>query len=183
MPNISLARTRRRSDARITLNDVEERMEKAVDFLKEQLHGITQLGANNASLVDSVKVDYYGQPTPIKHIAYSSCDKLRVSITPHEEKFVSEIVKACERAGFNAYKFSKEIAMVTLPIPSGETKKEMKKRIKSLGEETKISIRNIRKKFKQSSEDNSEEKALQKITNAATQAVDEIVKRKTAYVT
>ena len=158
------------------------RMGKAVNFLQEQLQGITQLGANNGSLVDSIKIDYYGQPTPIKHVSHSSRDGLKISITPHELNLVPAIVLACEKAGFNAYKFSKEIAIVNLPAPSGDTKQEMKKRIKTLGEETKISIRNIRKKFKQSASDNSEDKQIQKITDEATTAVDSIVKTKMSYI-
>lgn len=157
-------------------------MDKAIDFLDDQLVGITQLGANMSSLVDTVKVNYYGQLTPLKHVAHSTRDGLRLSITPHDPQIVSEIVKACQAAGFNAYKFSKEMVVVNLQPPSGETKEEMKKRIRVLGEETKVAIRQIRKKFKQGADDKSGDKALQEITDKAVQIVEDILAKKMSYI-
>lgn len=180
--NDPLKQKRRSSDARLTLNDVREKMDKAIDFLEDQLAGITQFGANMSSLVDSVKVDYYGQPTPIRNVAHSVRDGLRLSITPYDPSIVSAIVKGCQKAGLNAYKFSKEIVVVNLQPPSGDTKDEMKKRVKTLGEEAKVAIRQIRKKFKQGAEDKSEDKKLQEITDKAVQIVDNIVAKKMSYI-
>ena len=157
-------------------------MQKAIDFLEDQLHGITKLGATS-SLVDTVKVQAYGQSTPLKHLAHSQGQGQRVTIHPHDPSLTSAIAKACQTAGFDAYVFSKESVVVNLPIISGETKEEMRQRIKRLGDDTKVAIRNIRKQFRKGvpKEDN-QDKPIQEATDRAIEIVDEIVATKSSYV-
>lgn len=160
-------------------------MQKAIDFLSDQLHGITVLGASS-SLIDSVKVVAYGQKSSLKHLAnITGSQGRRVTIHPHDPNLNAAIAKACQTAGFDAYVFSKESVVVTLPIMSGETKDETRKRIKRLGDEAKIAIRNIRKQFKQGipkNQKHEEEKIIQEVTDKATGIVDQIVKTKSSYI-
>jgi len=157
-------------------------MEKAIDFLADQLQGITKLGGGGeASLIGSVKAQYYSQTTPISHFAHVTRTGNRVSVTPHEPTFVPTVVKALQQAGFNAYQFSKDTAVVEVQPPSGDTKREKGQRIRTIGEETKVAIRNIRKRCKKSIE-KEEIKELQDLTDKAISAVDEIIERKLSYL-
>lgn len=159
-------------------------MQKPIDFLSEQLHGITPLGVNS-SLVDTVKVSAYGQKTPIGHLASSSGDGSRITIAPYDPSLRNVIAKACQDAGFDAYVFSKETVVVNLPIMSGETKIETRNRIKKLGEEAKVAVRNMRKHIKkqiQKETKHEDEKLIQSVTDEAVALIDQIVETKTSYV-
>jgi len=157
-------------------------MQKAIDFLEDQLHGITKLGAT-PSLVETVKVHAYGQSTPLKHLASTQCAKQRVTIHPFDPNLTATIAKACQTAGFDAYVFSKDAVVVTLPMMSGETKEEIRQRIKKLGDDTKIAIRNIRKQFRngQPKEENHD-KEIQEATDRAIEIIDGIIETKSSYV-
>jgi len=172
------------SDARLTIDEARQKMQKAIDFFSDQLHGITALGAT-PSLVETVRVSVYDQKIPVKHLAFTTSQGSRVTVTPHDSNTRSAIAKACQDAGFDAYVFSREAVVVNLPKPSGETKDEIRKRIKRLGDEAKVAIRNIRKQFKKGvpkDEKHEEEKRIQKVTDEAVGIVDQIVERKQAYV-
>jgi len=159
-------------------------MQKAIDFLSDQLHGITPLGATS-SLIDTVRVTAYGQKTPLGHLATTAGRGEKVTITPHDPNLRGAIAKACQDAGFNAYVFSKESVVVNLPIMSGETKEETRKRIKRLGDDAKVAIRNVRKQFKKGipkDQKHEDEKLIQEATDKAIGIIDQIVETKTSYV-
>lgn len=126
--------------------DVEERMEKAVDVLKNQLGGI-RTGRATPGLVDSIKVDVYGSPTPIKQIAtIGAPEPQQIVIRPYDASTIKDIEKAIISSDLGLAPQS-DGRMVRLNIPplSTEVRKKMVARIKDLSEEAKVSIRNIRR--------------------------------------
>lgn len=128
------------------LLDAEERMEKAVDHLKSSLTGI-RTGRANPGLVDSVRVEVYGSPTPLKQIAsVGAPEPTQIVIRPYDQGTIKDIEKAILASGLGLTPQS-DGRMIRLNIPplSGEVRKKMVSRIKELAEEAKVSIRNVRR--------------------------------------
>ena len=128
------------------LLDVEERMEKSVDYLKGQLTGI-RTGRANPGLVDSIKVETYGSTMPIKQLAsVGAPEPTQIVIRPFDPNTLKDIEKAIMAAdlGFNPQSDGRIIRIVIPPL-STEGRCKLVGRIKELGEEAKVSIRNIRR--------------------------------------
>jgi ribosome recycling factor len=160
------------------LSELRSKMNKSIDYFREQVKGL-RYGTVTPSLVDTVKVPSHGQMMPLKHLAASSKIKSGISIEPYEPGLVGPVSNALKKAGFNAYVFSKTTVMVSVPPPCGVEKDRIRKRIKVLGDEAKVSVRNLRKKAKKEIEqENYSIKALQSVTDEMTAEIDEIVKSK-----
>lgn len=128
------------------LLDAEDRMEKAVEVLQKQLQGI-RTGRATTGLVDSIRVDYYGSPTPIKQMANVSVqDGQQIVIRPFDASIISNIVKAIQGSdvGLSPNSDGKLIRLNVPPL-SGERRKQLVSRVKEFAEEARISIRNIRR--------------------------------------
>jgi len=128
------------------LFDAEERMEKAVDHLKSSLSGI-RTGRANPGLVDSVRVDVYGSPTPLKQIAsVGAPEPTQIVIRPYDVGTIKDIEKAIQASGLGLTP-QNDGRMIRLNIPplSGEVRKKLVSRIRELTEEAKVSIRNVRR--------------------------------------
>ena len=128
------------------LMDCEERMEKAIEVLKKNLGGI-RTGRANPGLVDSLRVDVYGSPTPIKQIAsVGAPEPTQIVIRPYDASVIKEIEKAIVASdlGFNPQNDGR-VVRINIPPLSTDVRKKMCSRIKDLNEEAKISIRNIRR--------------------------------------
>ena len=128
------------------LMDSEERMEKAIEILKKNLSGI-RTGRANPGLVDSVRVDVYGSPTPIKQIAsVGAPEPTQIVIRPYDTSVIKEIEKAIVASdlGFNPQNDGR-VVRINIPPLSTDVRKKMVSRIKDLTEDAKISIRNIRR--------------------------------------
>lgn len=128
------------------LLDAEERMEKAVEHLATSLTGI-RTGRANPGLVDSVKVDYYGSPTPLKQIANISVpEPQQIMIRPFDTSSLDGIVKAIQASDLGlAPNNDGRVVRLNIPPLSGERRKQLVGRIKELAEEARVSIRNIRR--------------------------------------
>lgn len=150
--------------------NVQQEMDKAVSFFHEQVRCL-RLGSITPALVDTVKVQAYGNQTPIKHVA--NCQKVQsgISVEPFDQQLVGPICTALKSAGFNAYQFSKACVMVSVPPPSIEERTKVHKRIRELCEEAKVAIRQVRKRWKKITDD---EDALQRATDAALAEVDQL---------
>ena len=130
-----------------------------------------------------MRVQAYGQSTPLKHLSNSKSQGQKIIITPYDNSIISSIVKACKLANFDAYKYSKDCVIVNLPIMSGDTKKETIQRIKALGGETKVAVRNIRQQFRQGQpKEKRQDKEIQEITDSAISIINDIVETKTSYI-
>ena len=143
------------------LLDSEERMEKALEILKKNLSGI-RTGRANPGLVDSLRVEVYGSPTPIKQIAaVGAPEPTQIVIRPYDAGTIKDIEKAIVSAdlGFNPQSDGRVIR-INIPALSTDVRKKMVSRIKELSEESKVSIRNIRRDGNKAAEQAEKDKEV-----------------------
>lgn len=174
-----------------TLNDANERMEKSIKVLRDDLAGV-RAGRANPKLLERVLVDYYGTMTPINQLANISVPEPRLLvIAPWDASTISEIEKALQKSdiGINPMNDGKVIRLA-FPELTEERRKELVKIIKKMGEESKIAIRSIRRdandQLKQLEKESditedelkSAEKDVQKLTDDYTQIIDAIIEEK-----
>lgn len=174
----------------------EQKMEKTVTHLQEDLQAV-RAGRANPHVLDKIRVDYYGAPTPIQQVANVSVPEARIiQIAPWEKKMIKEISRAIAGSdiGINPTNDGSTIRLV-FPELTGERRKQLSKEVKKMGEDAKVAIRNIRrdgndafKKLKKS-EDLSEDTIsdlqdeLQKSTEKYSKQVDKLVDEKTKEIT
>ena len=164
----------------------EVRMEKTIASLKDSFNTI-RTGRANAAIFDKVRVDYYGTKTPLNQVATISIPEARsVIIQPFDKSLITEIEKAIQMAdlGLNPSNDGKVIR-ISIPPLTADRRKELVKQAKTMAENSRTSIRNIRRdgndEFKKSqkngdlTEDDlkSETDKLQKLTD---KFIDEINK-------
>src|SRR5262245_62923723 len=98
------------------LFDTEERMEKAVNVLRDELRGL-RTGRATPALVDSIRVEYYGSPTPLKQMAQISApDPQQILIRPFDASVLKDIVKAIRSSDLGMSP-NKDGKMIRLPVP------------------------------------------------------------------
>jgi ribosome recycling factor len=134
------------TDPDTILLEVEDSMSKAVDYLARELRGV-RTGRASPSLVEFVKVDYYGASTDLKALASISVpEPTQLLIKPFDAGAIQEIKKAIEASGLglNPNIDGKQIRL-NLPALSGERRKQLITHCKKLGEETKVNLRNARR--------------------------------------
>lgn len=169
------------------LSEVEDGMKKAIEAFKNELSKV-RTGRANLSLLDSVKVDYYGTPTPLNQVAsLNVADARLITIKPWEKNMIPVIEKAIQTSdlGLNPVADSE---LVRLPIPplTQERRKELVKLIKKMTEDARVAVRGARRegndllkeaeKSKDISEDESKtgQKSIQELTDKYVSVVDEI---------
>jgi ribosome recycling factor len=163
--------------------EILDKMEKTVCCLEDTVRHI-RLGSVTSSFVDTFKVSCYGQQMPIKHLAQTSNERGLVMVRPHDPTIMGAIQKTLKDAGLNAYIFSKQAVAVSVPPICGEERERVKSRVKVLGEESKVAIRNIRKAHRNSDKSLSEdekrkfEKEIQEATDIHVALIEEIVQNK-----
>jgi ribosome recycling factor len=128
------------------LFDAEERMEKAANVFRDELRGL-RTGRATPALVDHLKVEYYGSPTPLRQLAQiSTPDPQQIVIRPFDQGSLKDIDKAI-RASDLGMSPNNDGKMIRLSVPSmsGEQRQKMVARIKKSAEESKVALRNIRR--------------------------------------
>ncbi len=141
--------------------DVEERMEKAVDVFKHALSGI-RTGRANPGLVDSLRVEVYGAPTPLKTVAQVGApEPTQIVIRPFDPGTIKDIEKAIRTSdlGFNPSNDGRVIR-ISVPPLSTDVRRKLVGRIKEMGEEARVSIRNVRRDGNKAAEDSEKDKDL-----------------------
>ena len=126
--------------------DIEERMTKTIDSLKDSFNTI-RTGRANAAIFDKVRVDYYGTKSPLNQVATVSIPEARsVVIQPFDKSLIVEIEKAILTAdlGLNPSNDGKVIR-ISIPPLTAERRKELVKQAKTIAENSRTSIRNIRR--------------------------------------
>ena len=126
--------------------DIESRMEKTVNALKEEYNSI-RTGRANASILDRVRVDYYGTPTPINQVGTISIPDARsIVISPFDKSVLGDIEKAIQKAelGLNPGNDGKVIR-ISIPPLTADRRKELEKQAKTTAENYRTTIRNIRR--------------------------------------
>lgn len=128
------------------LNNIEEKMSERIDYLKEELSNI-RVGRANPNILNKVLVEYYGAQTPLVQVASISVPEPRqILIAPWDRNMLSPIEKAIQKAdiGINPLNDGSGIRLI-FPEMNEERRKEVAKGISKIGEEVKVSIRNIRR--------------------------------------
>jgi ribosome recycling factor len=141
--------------------DAEDRMEKAVDVLKKSLAGI-RTGRANPGLIDSLRVNVYGSPTPIKQVAsVGAPEPTQIVIRPYDPGTIKDIEKAIIAGdlGFNPQNDGRVIR-INIPPLSTEVRKKMVARIKELAEEARVAIRNVRRDANKAADQQEKDKTL-----------------------
>ena len=171
--------------------NLEEKISKSIEVLKEKLNSV-RAGRANPALLDQVQAECYGSTMPIKNIAnISAPDPRTIAVIPFDPSTVKDIEKAIMAAnlGFNPSNDGKTIRLVIPPLTE-ERRKEITKTVKMMGEEDKVAIRNLRReandelkkqeKAGELTEDDlkAELEDVQKKIDKAVKDIDEIVANK-----
>src|SRR3989475_7140990 len=173
-----------------------DKMEGQVEHLRHEFTGL-RTGRASVALLDQVKVDYYGTPTPLKQIATLATPESRlITVQPFERTLMKDIEKAILASGLGLTP-TNDGKLIRLPIPplTEERRKDLVKLAKKIAEEIRVHIRNIRRdvleeikkaqKASQMTEDEAKKAhdELQKLTDAYITKVDETLKKKEAEIT
>ena len=128
------------------LLETEERMEKAVEHLGQIFRGI-RTGRASPGLVEEIRVDYYGSPTPLKHMASISVPEPRmIVIKPFDGGTVSDVNKALQKSNLGITPQSDgKLIRLNVPPLSEERRKQLSAMVKDKAEEARVSIRNVRR--------------------------------------
>lgn len=128
------------------LKQYEDKMEKSLDTLLNEYANI-RAGRANPNILNKIKVDYYGAPTPLQQVGNISVPEARtIVISPWEASLLKEIEKAiiCSDLGLTPNNDGKSI-ILNFPELTEERRKELVKDIKKKGENAKVAIRNVRR--------------------------------------
>ncbi len=171
-----------------------DKMQKSYDYLKDDLASI-RAGRANPHVLDKIKVDYYGTPTPIQQVGNVSVPEARIiQIAPWDKSMIKAIEKAIQTSdlGINPSNDGSVIRLV-FPELTEERRKQLVKDIKKKGEESKVAVRNIRrdgndafKKLKGTDVSEDEiaelEEDLQKLTDKFVKKIDEAIEEKSKEI-
>jgi ribosome recycling factor len=129
-----------------TIKDAETRMQKAIESFKIDISKV-RTGRAHPSLLDQIRVDYYGTPTPLSQVAnITIADARTLAVTPWEKKMIPVIEKAIMTSdlGLNPAT-SSEIIRIPLPMLTEERRKELTKVVRNEAESARVSVRNVRR--------------------------------------
>ncbi|MEX0719796.1 MAG: ribosome recycling factor [Balneolaceae bacterium] len=128
------------------IDEAELHMDEATSFLKKELSHI-RTGKASPSLIEGVKVDYYGSQTPLQQLANISAPEPRMLIvSPYDKSSMEDIIKAIMSGGLGLNPSNDgERILIPLPMLTEERRKELVKKTKEIGEQARISIRNTRR--------------------------------------
>lgn len=177
-------------EVEIYMDDATERMEKALNHLEDEL-GKIRAGKASPSMLKDIRVDYYGQITPLTQMAnVGTSDARTIVIQPWEKNMIGEVEKAILKANLGLNPVNNgEIIRIQIPDLTEERRIILTKQVKTEGENAKIAIRNIRRdtisEIKALEKDGLSEDAskdyqddVQKLTDKNTKNVDEIIDAK-----
>lgn len=179
-------------DAR--LQQYDDKMKKAMDYL-EQDYASIRAGRANPHVLDKIRVDYYGTPTPIQQVGNVTVPEARIiQIAPWDKSMISKIEKALLTSdiGINPSNDGNTIRLV-FPELTEERRKELAKDVKKKAEDAKVAVRNIRRDgndaFKklaktEISEDEIKqlEEELQKLTDKYVKEIDAVMETKSKEI-
>jgi ribosome recycling factor len=173
------------------VSDTESKMKKAAEILQDELKTVRS-GRASTGLVENIKADFYGTPTPLKQMATLATPQMdMIVIKPFDPASVREIEKAIKASDLSiAPIVDGKIIRLNIPTLSEERRTQLVQQAKQTGEQTKVSIRNIRReankqlekqqKDKIITEDDLEKgkKQVDDITRRYTDKADELIKNK-----
>lgn len=166
-------------DARLQV--YQDKMEKALSHLESDYQTI-RAGRANPHVLDKVKVDYYGTPTPIQQVGNVSVPEPRmIQIAPWEKSLIKDIEKAIMMSDVGITP-SNDGAVIRLVFPelTEERRKELVKDVKKKGEDAKVAIRNIRRDgndaFKKLAKEEVSEDEIKELSDKLQKMTDQFVK-------
>jgi ribosome recycling factor len=177
------------------IKNYEDKMHKTIEVLKEE-YATIRAGRANPHVLDKIKVNYYGVPTPIQQVGNISVPEARmIVIQPWEKNLLKEIEKAINTSelGIHPTNDGNTIRLI-FPELTEDRRKELAKDIKKKGEAAKVAVRNIRrdaidviKKMEKSSEISEDdlkdgEEQIQKITDKSISKIDEVIENKSKEI-
>ncbi len=141
--------------------EAEERMDKSIALLEDQLKGV-RTGRANTGLVDSIRVAYYGSQTPLKQLAnLSTPEPQQILIRPFDQAAIGDIVKAIQASDLGLTPNSdNKVIRLNVPSLSVEQRKKLVARVKDLSEEARVAIRNIRRDANKQADQEQSDKLL-----------------------
>lgn len=171
--------------------DVEDRMEKSVEKLKKNLTTI-RTGRASAAILDRVSVNYYGAPTPLNQMASISVpNSQQLSVSPFDKSVMADIERAIIESDLGLTPNNDgDLLRINIPAITEDRRKELLKSCKAMGEDAKVSIRNVRRdgvdatkkmeKAKDIGEDECKgaQESIQKITDKYVKEIDTVVSAK-----
>lgn len=174
-----------------TLLEAEEKMDKAVEFARDEL-GHIRSGRANAGMFNGILVDYYGAPTPLQQLAGLQIPEARtVLVSPYDRSSTAAIVKALRESDLGVNPTDDgNVVRVVLPALTQERRKEYVKLAKTKGEDARIAVRAIRRKAKEeldrikkdgeAGEDEVDraEKELESVTKRHVDTIDHVLEAK-----
>lgn len=180
-------------DARVKTYD--DKMQKALDFLLSDYQTI-RAGRANPHVLDKLKVDYYGTPTPIQQVGNINIPEARmIVIQPWEKSLLKAIEKAINMSDLGIHPTNDgNVIRLVFPELTEERRKDLAKDVKKRGENTKVAVRNIRrdanetfKKMEKSGEMSEDDlklgtEKIQKITDKMIEKIDAAVENKTKEI-
>ena len=181
--------------SKAVLDDAKERFEKAIQHLADQMRAV-RTGRATSALVENVRVDYYGTPTPIAQMASISIPEPRtIMIKPFDGSILKELQKALMKADLGCTpQEDGKVVRLSLPPLSGEQRNKYAAKVKEMGEETRIALRNVRRELNKLSdqmerdgevtldENHKLHTEIQDLLKAYEKKVDELVGKKTAEI-
>ncbi len=172
-------------------DDTANKMKKALDVLHDELKGL-RTGRASTGLVENIRVEYYGTPTPLKQLATLAAPQADlIIIKPFDPASTKEIEKAIEASDLSiAPVVDGKVIRLSIPPLSQERRKQLVAQTKQLGEQSKVTLRNIRRdaikhleteqKDKRVTEDDLEKgkKQIDDLTKKYSDNIDEMVRHK-----
>lgn len=168
----------------------EEKMKKSVEKISEELKHL-RTGRASPAVLEEIKVDYYGVPTPVLQVAQVTTEERQLVIKPWEKNLLNAIEKAILASDLGLTPVNDgNVIRITFPTPTTEQRQKWVKKAKEIVEEGKIAIRNIRrdilkevkdkKKDGEISEDDEKrlEKEIQNLTDKYVVELDKLFERK-----
>ena len=178
-------------ELQLIIDDADHRMDESIQYFKKELSHV-RAGKAQTSLLDGVKVDYYGSQTPLNQLANVSAPEARLlTVQPYDKSSLEAIEKAIMSGGLGLNPSNDgNLIRIPLPILSEERRQDLVKHVKDISEQTRISIRNIRREAndeikkevtRESLPEDSKfeaEEEIQTITDRHTKKVDELLSKK-----
>ena len=177
------------------LADAKRRMDKSIEATHHEFNSI-RTGRASPALLDSITIDYYGTPTPLKSLASISAPEARLLVVqPFDPGSIKNIERAVQESDLGLTP-SNDGKIVRLPIPAltEERRKDLVKVVRRVAEDGKVAIRNVRRDIMQhlkelvvngdvgDDEERRAEQQVQKITDEHTKSIDDLLKVKEAEI-
>ena len=177
------------------LDDAREHMDKSVEATRGKF-GSIRTGRASTALLDRINVDYYGAQTPLKQLATLSAPEARLlTVQPYDKSSIKSIEKAIQESDLGLQP-SNDGKLIRLPVPqlTEERRKELVKVVRHMAEEHRVAVREVRRdalRHLQELVKNGEvgddderrsEQEVQKLTDAHTKSIDELLKHKEAEI-